>query len=272
MKLTHVVSVEWLQDHLHDKDLVLLDASPPADEGPDALTRTIPSARFFDLKNKFSDSSSALPNTFPSPEQFELECRKLGINSESRIVVFDNKGIYFSPRVWWMFKVMGHAQVSVLDGGLPEWTNKGFPTSGHRVEAIEPGNFKADFRKDAVKKFHDVERNVSNQTFTLIDARSEGRFNGIEEEPRPYLQSGHIPGSINIPFESVLSDGKFKPETELSGVFADRCHNGDQLVFTCGSGLTACIVLLACDMVFKESRFVYDGSWTEWAEKKNLIK
>lgn len=271
--MRELVSIEWLSKNLGKKDLVLLDTS--LDQTADAKYSTykeltIPAARYLDLKANFSDRNTELPNTLPSKEQFESECRKLGINQTSEIVVFDNLGIYSSPRVWWMFKIMGHDKISVLDGGLPEWINKGHKTEKKQKQSYEVGNFKASFIEDFVVTYADIHKNITQKDFTIIDARSEGRFKGTAPEPRKELKSGSIEESVNIPFKEVLSHGKYKPIAELKDIFDKKCKTKDQLVFSCGSGLTACIVLLASEVAFKKSRYVYDGSWTEWAEKNKL--
>ena len=271
--MTELVSIEWLSKSAHEKDLVLLDASlakTAQGKSSSYQDETIPGSRYFDLKGSFSDTESAFPNTLPTPAHFERACQKLGINQNSRIVVFDNMGIYSSPRVWWMFKVMGHERISVLDGGLPAWIKAGHPTVKRETQAFEAGNFNADFNKEFVKHFSEIQANVKKPAFIVVDARSEGRFNGTESEPRKQLQSGHIPGSVNIPFQSVLSDGKYKPQAELKRLFEEKCQGERDLVFSCGSGLTACIVMLASELAFKESRYLYDGSWTEWAKKNEL--
>tara|TARA_Y100000589_G_C27104173_1_gene609349 strand:- start:28 stop:852 length:825 start_codon:yes stop_codon:yes gene_type:complete len=273
--MNEVVSVDWLDEHIKDENLILLDASFPkagGNESSELDNISIPGARFFDLKGSFSDTSSSFPNTMPSEEQFERECKKLGINQDSILIVFDNKGIYSSPRIWWMFKIMGHDKVSVLDGGLPEWVKKGFGTCRREIKIYEPGNFKAHFHTKFVKRYEDMLNNIISDTFTVVDARSEGRFNGTEKEPRASLKSGNIPNSVNIPFTEVLENGKFKSASQLKKIFDTKCSGSKDLIFTCGSGLTACIILMASELAYKKSRFVYDGSWTEWAEKQNLRK
>ena len=271
--MKELVSVEWLKEYINNKDLILLDTSlaKTVDENNLAdKNLTIPLARFFNLKADFSDSNSPLPNTFPSKEKFEQSCQKLGISQSSKIVVFDNHGIYSSPRVWWMFKVMGHHNVAVLEGGLPAWIKKGFPIEKRIERVYKLGDFKALFNENYIINYKQVKRNIENQTFTIIDARSTGRFNGTEEEPRKELKSGHIKDSINIPYKDVLIDGKYKSKEELKRLFESVCNIEEKLVFSCGSGLTACIVLLACEIAFKKSKYVYDGSWTEWAKINNL--
>ena len=273
--MEEIVSVDWLAKNLEDEHLILLDASfsgPKGNKTSKLNNLTIPGARFFNLKEKFSDKSSSFPNTMPSSKQFEQECQKLGVNQNSMIVVFDNQGIYSSPRVWWMFKVMGHENVAVLNGGLPEWVNKNYNILEIDQRNYRKGNFKANFHKRFVKRYEDILNNIESNTFTIVDARSEGRFNGTEKEPRAHLKSGNIPNSVNIPFKEVLKNGKFKSSSELKQIFTSKDLISKDLIFSCGSGLTACIVLLASEIAFKKSRFIYDGSWTEWAEKQGLTE
>lgn len=260
-----LVSVTWLNVHVDDPDLIILDASQSSNNSE---ANSIPSARVFDLKNNFSDKSSDFPNTFPTIEQFELESKKLGINKNSKIVVYDNRGIYFSPRVWWMFKVMGHENIAVLDGGLPNWLSQGFKTELRQHTKYEIGDFNAKLDANAVKDFDFINENIEKQDSLVVDARSAGRFNGIAPEPRKGLRSGNIPNSINIPYETLLNNGKFKSNPELLEIFNSTRIANEPLVFSCGSGVTACIVLLAAELIDKSNKkSVYDGSWTEWALK-----
>ena len=273
--MTDLVSVKWLHQNLDDENLVLLDASLKSTvEGKNSIHKnlSIPTARYFDLKNKFSDQNSPFPNTIPSEQQFEAECRKLGINQASKIVVFDNMGIYSSPRVWWMFKVMGHENISVLNGGLSEWINHGYLTEDRKVKEYVRGDFKAQFQKEFVKSYEDILSNLNSELFQVVDARSEGRFNGTANEPRKHLKSGHIRNSISIPYAQLLENGKYKSELELREIFDLKRGNEKEMVFSCGSGLTACIVLLASRIAGYESKYIYDGSWTEWAELQKLYE
>ena len=265
--MKEIVSADWLKKNLNNPNLVLLDAS--MDANTDNIV-TIPSSRKFDLKNVFKDKSSPFPNTVPKPEEFELECQKIGINQDSEIIVFDKRGIYLSPRVWWLFNVMGHKNIAVLDGGLPNWIDEGFPTSDQYLEALETGNFKANFDKDLVIGFQQVKDNISSNNFVVVDARSKGRFNGTESEPRKHLKSGSIENSVNIHFQEVLSNGKFKSKEELNELFTEKLEGEKELVFSCGSGITACIIMLAGQIGYGDSKKIYDGSWTEWAEKNDL--
>lgn len=271
--MKEIVSVHWLNKNLNNPNLIILDASIKSTAlgiQTESSEFTIPKARRFDLKNVFLDTSSPFPNTIPTPEHFEAECQKLGINQDSEIVVFDNIGVYSSPRVWWLFHIMGHQKIAVLDGGLPYWIQLNFPTERKQAKNYEKGNIKVDFDSNMVIGFDQIKRNTSDKQFVIVDARSEGRFNGIAEEPRKHLKSGHIPNSINIPYKSVLRDGRFKSEKELKEKFSKKYKGENDWVFSCGSGMTACIVMLASQMGHMGSKKIYDGSWTEWAELNNL--
>jgi len=183
---TPLVSVEWLFEHLDSDNLVILDASIKKVVGSsdDENKVQIPGSRFFDLKSAFSNTSAPFPSTFPCEEQFTLEARKLGINSDSAIVVYDDKGIYSSARAWWMFKAMGHDNVAVLNGGLPEWLNAGYAKETKTNPKVSEGDFVATLQDGYMKFFDDVKQASKTQSHTIMDARSEGRFNGAEQEPQ----------------------------------------------------------------------------------------
>ena len=269
-----LVTVNWLNTHLSDSDLVVLDASVASTISgivSEFEHSRIYGARYFDLKNDFSDKSGSYPNTLPSPKDFQLACQKLGINTSSKIVVYDNLGIYWSPRVWWMFKTMGHDHIAVLDGGLPDWIANGFQTEEvNQSENYVSGDFEAKFNIELVANFDDVLENTKRSKALVIDARSAERFKGMVPEPRIGLRSGHIPNSTNIPYESVLENGKFKSKSALTTIFKDVEKEKRPLIFSCGTGITACIILLASEISdLSNKKSVYDGSWTEWAQRVN---
>ncbi|MDP4687337.1 MAG: sulfurtransferase [Salibacteraceae bacterium] len=263
-----LVSAAWLNDHLNDPRLIILDASTKTNisgKKSEYDDLQILGSRYFDLKNNFSDAQASFPNTIPSAEAFEKEAQKLGVNEDSVIVIYDNLGIYNSPRAWWMFRAMGHENVAVLDGGLPAWVKGNFKTQSIHSEPETLGNFKAHFDKSQVKSIEDVLTNINKENFTVIDARSKGRFDGTAPEPREGMSSGHIPNSCNLPFETVLDNGFMKSTSELKSLFDSLQLNENPLVFSCGSGLTACIILLAAELVNDQPKAIFDGSWTEWA-------
>ena len=260
-----IKSVQWLQNHLVDPNVIVLDASLEAKK---KRVNQIAGARFFDLPGKFSDKSSPFPNTMPDEDQFQREARNLGLNNEDTIVIYDNMGIYSSPRVWYMLKMMGHQEVYVLDGGLPLWEKEAYPITVLESSTYKKGNFIAELKNGAFKSTNEIKSNIDKEARQLIDARSAGRFDGSAPEPKAELKSGSIPGSVNIPFTKVLDNGKFKSKKDLQEIF----HDEKPMIFTCGSGLTACINLLAAEIADDASeKSVYDGSWTEWATTHNFL-
>lgn len=268
-----LVSVSWLSQNLNAPNLVVLDVSLESNianikvEFPGIK---IKGARYFDLKRNFSDLESRLPNTLPNPKYFSLACRNLGINNNSTIVVYDNIGIYASPRVWWMFKSMGHKNIAVLDGGLPLWKNKNYPTESIQNRVLPEGDFKAKFNPNLLKKAFKIIENITSKEAILVDARSNGRFSGLIPETRKNLKSGHIPNAINLPFLDVLKDGKFISTNEISDIFKKLKIDKRPKIFTCGSGLTACILILASTLISEDNHFLYDGSWSEWGQLKGV--
>ncbi|MES2238648.1 MAG: sulfurtransferase [Bacteroidota bacterium] len=261
---TPIVSVNWLKQNLQDPELIILDAVldiPPHD-------LQIIGARTFDIKNKFSDTSVPLPNTLPKPEAFAAEAQKLGINKNSKIVVYDTKGIYSSPRAWYLFKSMGHENVWVLDGGMPAWIKEDLPTEIVTIQSYSKGDFEANFNPEMFKNKEQLLENISSKKAVVIDARSSDRFHAETEEPREDLRSGHIPGATNLPFATILKDGKYKSKEELEQILP---HQDQPLYFSCGSGITACIDLIAYELIdSKNPKAVYDGSWTEWGQDHSL--
>jgi len=273
--MSPIVSPEWLNDNLNDPNLIVLDASLEGSaDGSLTSERTvmIKGARWFDIKTAFSNTSSPLPNTVPSKEQFEEECQKLGINKHHKIVVYDHFGVYSSPRAWWLFKLMGHESVSVLDGGLTLWIQKGYKVVTTSKTNYKRGDFKSNYQSDLVVLFDDVKENCIVENFLIVDARSQGRFKGTAPEPRAHLKSGHIPNSVNIPYKEVLNGNQFKSTADLKKLFKSKCKSQTSLIFSCGSGLTACIVMLASYLSYSESKKIYDGSWTEWAENTMMFQ
>lgn len=266
-----LVSIQWLKDNFEDQDLILLDASQQINQAnviPEYIGIQIPNTRYFDIKNDFSDSSNPLPNTIPSPEVFEKAAQKLGINTNSKIVVYDSLGIYSSPRAWWLFQIMGHENVWVLDGGLPAWAKANLPVEKPKTEIYEKGNFKSNFNPKMVKFTAEILKNIDTKEALLIDARSKDRFLGETTEPRAGLRSGHIPGSVNIPYTDIVHDGYFLSKEKLKEILPNQ---EQPLIFSCGSGITACIDYLAYEIIgATNQKAVYDGSWTEWGQIESL--
>ena len=259
---SQIVSVDWLHDNLNADNLVVLDGT--INKIFDPKQNQIPKARFFDIKNKFSDVSNPFPSAFPTAEQFQKEARVLGINNTSAIVVYDDKGIYSSARVWWLFKAFGFNNIAVLDGGFPEWLKLRYQTEPMAVYSGESGNFLADLKPEYMKFFNDVEDASKNKSHIIIDARSKGRFNSNEPEPRVGLRMGTIPNSVNLPFTDLMENGVLKSKKDLAKAFYMVANKNDAIIFSCGSGLTACVLALGADISGYKNISVYDGSWTEW--------
>ncbi|WP_299247620.1 sulfurtransferase [uncultured Lacinutrix sp.] len=264
--LENIVSVEWLNNHLQDKNVLVFDATISKVVGDiSALSKAqIPGTQFFDIKKKFSIANAPFPNTIPSAEQFEENIQVLGVNSDSKVVIYDDNGIYSSARAWWLFKTFGFNNVAILDGGLPEWKAKDFTLEDKTTNnSRKKGNFKAIYNPDNVVFFDSLETISKDDNYKIIDARSSDRFNCIVAEPRAGLRSGTIPTSTNLPFNMVLDDNKLKQKTELQTVFKNLAKENQHLVFTCGSGITASVLALAAT-VAGYNNSVYDGSWTEY--------
>jgi thiosulfate/3-mercaptopyruvate sulfurtransferase len=268
-----LVSLNWLKCNLKDKNVIILDCTLPKVTDKSTVSNAknqIKGAIFFDIKNTFSDKNAPFPNTVISPKEFEKKARELGINNESVIICYDDLGIYSASRVWWMFQLMGFKNSAVLDGGLPKWKTKNFPTEKPQIHLHKKGNFKANYQPHKLKFTNDVLAAIENQDILIVDARSRGRFLGIEPEPRNNVKSGHIPNSLSLPYSSVLENGILKSEKELKTIFTEIKGNKKELIFSCGTGITAAILALAAEIAGVKNCSVYDGSWTEWGLTENL--
>ena len=268
-----LVSVDWLHENLGNEKLVILFSSLPkvGTVGESAYSnKFIPNAIEFDIKNDFSDTCAEFPNTFPTIHQFESQASKLGVTRDSCIVVYDNYGIYSAARVWWLFKTMGFGNIAVLNGGLPEWINAGYPIASQLNVSAKEGNFKAQFHPQKKVDYTDVLEVLGNQNYEIADARSEGRFYGKTPEPRAGVRSGHIPGSISMPYTSLMDGNKMKPKQELKDIIFPIFKDKKNVLFSCGTGITACVLGLGAYAVGKDNFAIYDGSWTEWGSKEEL--
>jgi thiosulfate/3-mercaptopyruvate sulfurtransferase len=263
MKLkSPIVSVEWLKENLKAENLIVLDGT--INKTVDASQKQILNARFFDIKKKFSNTADPFPSAFPSVEQFQREARNLGINNNSAIVVYDDKGIYSSARVWWLFKAFGFNNIAVLSGGFPAWKAAEFPVEPMEIYTGHAGDFTAVLQPGFMKFFEHVKAASKEKTHTIIDARSANRFNALEPEPRDGLRMGNIPNSKNLPFTDLLDEGVLKSKSDLEQLFAPLAEKDEPIIFSCGSGITACVLALGAEIADYKNISVYDGSWTEW--------
>jgi thiosulfate/3-mercaptopyruvate sulfurtransferase len=261
-----LVSTTWLAENLGKADVVVVDSSwhmpATARSGRDEyLQAHIPGARFLDI-DAVADTSNPAPHMLPNAEEFGRAMRDLGIGRDDRIVVYDNSPTRNAARGWFMLRHFGAERVAILDGGFQKWLAEGRPT-----ESGEPRPRKANF--DAVERAGQVvtKREVANGLGTpLIDARGRPRFEGTEEDPRPGVAAGHIPGSRNLPFSELYNpDGTFKSPEEIRRLFVAAGADPEKpFVATCGSGVTANALIFAARLLGNRDTRLYDGSWSEW--------
>ncbi len=278
----YLVSTQWLADHLGAPGLAIVDASwhlPTAqrDGHAEYLARHIPGAVFFDI-DAIADKSSGLPHMLPDPVAFSSAVRKLGIGDGMKIVVYDSLGLFSAPRVWWTFRAFGVRDVAVLDGGLPKWLAEGRPLAEGETMA-KSRHFTARLDHALIASLDDVRQASAVASSAagkpaapqIVDARAAARFRGDELEPRPGLRSGHIPGSSNLPWGDLLSDGRLRPAAELTAAFtAAGVDPAKPTIATCGSGVSAAIFALAMATTGRSGVAVYDGSWAEWGMRADL--
>lgn len=270
-----LVSTAWLAAHLDDPDLRVLDASwYLPDMGRDGRAEYdaahIPGARFFDI-DEIADTRSDLPHMAPPPEKFVSRMRAMGVGDGHQVVVYDGMGLFSAARVWWTFRLMGKADVAVLDGGFPKWR-----AEGHPVEDLPPvvrdRHMTVQRQAHLVKDVTQVAAAAKLADHEILDARSPGRFRGDEPEPRAGLRSGHVPGARNVHYRSLLNDdGTMKDEAGLRAVFAAAGVDLSKPAITsCGSGVTAAIINLALERLGHRNHALYDGSWAEWGMYPDL--
>lgn len=263
-----LVSTGWLAERLGTPDLKIVDGSwhmPAANRDAAAEFRTahIPGAVFLDI-DAVSDHATDLPHMLPAPADFEAAIGALGISNSDQVVVYDTAGIFSAPRVWWMFRAMGHANVAVLDGGLPAWQAEDCPVETGEASP-EPTTFTARPRPGLVTDLDSLRTTLADGTARVLDARPAPRFDGKAPEPRPGLRTGHMPGAANIPFTDVLSGNRLAAADALEDIFeAKGVTPGTPAVTTCGSGVTAAILSLALARIGLGPSSLYDGSWAEW--------
>ena len=271
LSLPSLVSCSWLAEHLAEPRLVILDTSwylPTSGRKAvdEFLNAHSPGARFFDL-DMASDPTPSLPHMLPSETAFGRYAGALGIDNDSAVVVYDGSGANMSAaRVWWMFRVFGHENVAVLDGGIGKWREEGRPLEAGEVRA-PPRRFRARLASERVRTLSQVSRALLGGDAQVVDTRSAGRFQGTAPEPRPGLPSGHMPGAVNVPYtELVHADGTALTLEELRArLAAAGVRTALPVIATCGSGTSACTLLHALFRLGQDDGSLYDGSWTEWA-------
>ena len=257
-----LVGADWVADRLGE-GLVLFDASVGARRGAPAR---LPGARPFDLDGQLSDHTCPVPHTMPGAGEFTEALRALGVHDTDTVVVYDAQGIYSSARAWWMLRAMGFDRVAVLDGGLPVWTAAGHPVEPEPAAYDGPrGTFTARPRPGLIVDADTVAAALADPRAAVLDARTRERYAGTAPEPRPGLRGGHMPGSVSLPFGELQHDGGvLRPADELRKAFEAAAGDRTRLYFSCGSGVTACVLALGATVAGYRELAVYDGSWSEW--------
>jgi len=273
-KASPLVTPAWLAENLGRRDVRVVDGSwhmpqLKRDARAEFAQAHVPGAVFFDI-DAIADQGTSLPHMLPRAAEFARKVGALGIGSRDRVIVYDTRGVGSAARVWWTFRAFGHDKVAVLDGGLPRWRAEGHPVeSGTPVP--KPRTFTARLRRSLVRDLAGMRQNLTTRRAQVLDARSRGRFAGTEPEPRAGLRSGHIPGSLNLPYDELYAkDGTLLPPEELSRKFAAAGLDLDKPVVTsCGSGVTASVLALGLYAAGRPDVAVYDGSWTEWGGRED---
>ncbi|MFK7866547.1 MAG: 3-mercaptopyruvate sulfurtransferase [Alphaproteobacteria bacterium] len=278
-----LVTASWLATVLKSQaaskaaDVVVLDASwyfpsQKRDAGAEFLKAHIPGARFFDI-DVICDQSSPYPHMLPSAELFTQHVNAMGIDKNSLIVIYDGMGVFSSPRAWWMFRYFGHKRVGVLDGGFKAWQRLGLAVEQGAPEPPEPyGSFKPSVQHHLKKDHEEVMQALISAKLKIVDARSAGRFSGMEPEPHDGLRAGHMPGAINLPYQQLVNveTGYFNPFNTIKSLLNSQSIGLDEpIIATCGSGVSACSIAFILSVFGNDQVAIYDGSWCEWGSNSN---
>jgi len=264
-----LVTPEWLAQNLGRRDVRVVDGSwhmpqLKRDARAEFVEAHVPGAVFFDI-DAIADPRTSLSHMLPRAAEFSRSVGRLGIGDRDRVIVYDSRGVVSAARVWWTFRAFGHDAVAVLDGGLPRWRAEGRPVESGSA-APKPRRFTARLRRSLVRDLAGMRRNLTTRKAQVLDARSRGRFAGTEPEPRAGLRAGHIPRSLNLPYDELYQkDGTLLPPDALRQKFEASGLDLDKPVVTsCGSGITASVLALGLYAIGRPDVAVYDGSWTEW--------
>lgn len=275
MSTSFFVAADWLAEHIDDPEIQIIDArmAPPGQEERDLNAEYqaghIPGAVFFDIE-ALSDHTSPLPHMMPRAEAFAVAMRELGVSSDKHLVVYDEGNLFSAPRAWWMLRTFGIEKVSIVAGGLEGWHRDGLPLEQGLPELPE-GDFDGRVDPLAIKRLTDVLLVSHEGSAQIVDARPAGRFNGQVAEPRPGLRCGHIPGALNVPWTELVINGELKTTDELNEIFARQGVDFERpIIASCGSGVTAAVVVLALTTLGVNGVSLYDGSWSEWGARTDL--
>ncbi len=272
-----LVSTEWLENELGTPGLKVIDSSwflpgSGRDGRSEYEAEHIPGAVFLDLE-AIADPDSDLPHMVPPDHVVASRMQSLGLGDGNRFVVYDNSPLHTSARAWWILKAFGAHFVAILDGGLQKWKREGRPLTDEKPP-IRHGHFTASFDPSAVVSKEGVSKLLGRGDHVIVDARSRDRFAGEAPEPRPGSEAGHIPGSANLPQGALFNpDNEWKRGDELREAFREAGVDlSKPMVATCGSGITACVLLFGAHLLGKDDSKLYDGSWAEWGSDPALPK
>ncbi len=270
--MKQIVSTNWVYKNLKNRDLMIFDCSwylpsEKKDTFADFKKKHIRGSIFFDIK-KVANKKSKFPNMVPQKSLFENYVKNLGVNQNSLIVLYDTFGIFSSPRVWWLFRYFGHKKVFVLNGGLKKWINENKPTTKY-IKKIKPGNFKSKINTKNIADYKYVYKNMYEKNTIILDARNPKRYRGLIKESGAGLKKGHIPNSKNLPWNQLINkNGTIKSINKINAIFEGYKINNSEIITSCGSGITACILSLTLLHRKNIESKVYDGSWAEWGSLK----
>lgn len=275
MTTSFFVAADWLIEHSDSPDIQILDArmAPPGQEHRDVAAEYrvghLPGAVFFDIE-ALSDHTTSLPHMLPRAESFAVAMRELGVDSSKHLVIYDEGDLFSAPRAWWMLKAFGVENVSILAGGLARWQRDELPLQQGDVTLPE-AEFEAKFDESLVKRVTDMLLVSHEGTAQIVDARPAARFNAQADEPRPGLKRGHIPGALNVPWGDLVFEGELKTTDELHEIFQRQGVDLHKpIIASCGSGVTAAVVILALTTLGVNGVALYDGSWSEWGARDDL--
>ncbi len=281
MTSSNLISADELSRVIDQPGLRVLDCSwylpnQSRDAFEEFKNRRVKGAAFFDI-DLVSDRDSELPHMLPSAENFAAALSDMSISNSSNVVVYDSAGLFSAARVWWMFKVFGHDNVTILNGGLPAWLKSGGVTDSGRIEPLQTleNQYKATLNETFLTTHDVLKKNCETGEYLVLDARSKKRFNGEAPEPRPGLASGHMPQSRSLPYDLLIEDGMLKSVDGLWSVFREyglgSPEASDSIVTSCGSGITAALITLALSEVGLGMHKLYDGAWAEWASLEDTV-
>ena len=274
--MNQLIEINWLKKNLNNKKIKIIDGTwHMPGSGLDAIEifkeKHIPNAIFVDLE-EISDQKSDLPHMMPQENYFSEKISSLGINNTDQLIIYDMYGMFSAARIWFMFKAFGHKNVSLLNGGLPEWINSNGEIS-NKIKKYKQSNYKAVLNKSLIVNYEDVLDNIKSNKYNLLDARSPERFLGRDNEPRPGMKSGHIPKSKNLFFNNLINQDskKFLNKKEIKNIINNlEIDDKKEIICSCGSGVTACILKFAIELIDKDKNIkIYDGSWSEWGTKED---